>query len=299
MRSNERTTPREHGTFACYKFGETGGDSHNGCRCRPCRDANNAYYHERKRRIEPAYVGADPAREHITFLATQGVGLKQVSKVSGVAHGALHKLVYGTPSIGRGPSKRIRKATLDSILSVTPRDGAEGSKVEAGPVWADVGRLLSRGWTKAAIAHAIGNRTGALQLSRVTVTRRNARAIHALLDQPVPATVGAAWSQHWVDNAEVTVEAMPMSDGDRVILRLVELLEARIDERPWRARAACSGKPTHIFFPARGDHRMIAAAKAICATCPVSAECLEANQHERAGIFGGTTSRERRVEAAS
>lgn len=299
MRSNERTTPREHGTFACYKFGESGGDHRNGCRCEPCRAANTAYYHERKRRIEPAYVGAEPAREHIAFLATQGVGLKQVAKVSGVAHGALYKIVHGTPTIGRGPSKRIRKATLDSILSVTPRDGAGGSKVDAAPVWADVGRLLSRGWTKAAVARAIGQTTGALQLSRTTVTRRNARAIHALLEQPVPLDVGAAWSQHWIDNAEVTVEAMPMSDGDRVTLRLVELLEARIDQRPWRARAMCAGKPVHIFFPARGDHRMIAAAKAICATCPVAAECLEANQNERAGIYGGTTAGERRIEVAS
>lgn len=286
---------REHGTFACYKFGPEGGDHRNGCRCTPCRGANNAYYHQRKRRIEPAYVGADPAREHITFLNTRGVGLKQIAKVSGVAHGALVKIVYGTPSIGRGPSKRIRKATLDGILAVTPRDGADGSKVDAVPVWADVGKLLSRGWTKSAISRAIGNTTGGLQLGRTTVTRRNARAIHALLDQPVPHDVGAAWSQHWVDNAEVTEEAMPLSDSDRVILRLVELLEARIDERPWRARSACAGKPIHIFFPARGDHRMIAAAKAICATCPVSVQCLEANGRERDGVFGGLTGRERRV----
>jgi len=42
-----------------------------------------------------------------------------------------------------------------------------------------------------------------------------------------------------------------------------------------------------------------AAAKAICARCPVSMACLDAGLDERFGIWGGTTERERvRLRAA-
>jgi hypothetical protein len=58
----------------------------------------------------------------------------------------------------------------------------------------------------------------------------------------------------------------------------------------WRARAACVGDTVHQRAchetPRRED---VAAAKAICATCPVTAECL---QHARdfrewCGVWGG------------
>lgn len=288
---------REHGTFACYKFGPTGGDHRRGCRCDPCRAANTAYYYVRKRRVAPPYVSATPAREHLAWLATRGVGLKTVAKVSGVSQGALWKLMYGKrrPDGTQRPSKRIRPDTASKILAVTPADGAGGSRVPAGPVWDDVNRLLARGWTKRAIARAIGSGTeNGLQIGGQVVTRRNARAIRALLDRPVPADVGRAWSAHHQANAESEPESAPLVPGDEVTLRLVELLEARIDENPWRRRAACAGKPPWLFFPTRGDHATLVAAKAVCATCPVSRECLAANLHERDGVYGGLSGRERR-----
>lgn len=62
----------------------------------------------------------------------------------------------------------------------------------------------------------------------------------------------------------------------------------------WSARAACLGMDPLLFFPTRGDDT--GPAKAVCAGCPVQAECLEwalANR-EHYGIFGGTNDRERR-----
>jgi len=51
-----------------------------------------------------------------------------------------------------------------------------------------------------------------------------------------------------------------------------------------------------VFFPDDGDVGAIAGAKTICASCPVLDDCLayalETIQTE--GIWGGTTSRERR-----
>ena len=61
----------------------------------------------------------------------------------------------------------------------------------------------------------------------------------------------------------------------------------------WRAEALCAQVDPELFFPEQGfpSHH----ARAVCARCPVAAECLDwALAHrERYGIWGGTTARER------
>lgn len=67
----------------------------------------------------------------------------------------------------------------------------------------------------------------------------------------------------------------------------------------WQERAACRDEDPELFFPVSETGpgaRQVAAAKAVCAGCPVRAECLEyaldiGLDH---GIFGGTTDGERR-----
>lgn len=68
-------------------------------------------------------------------------------------------------------------------------------------------------------------------------------------------------------------------------------------ERPdWMDEAACK-KRTDLFFP--GEHGMteIAAAKRICADCPVRVDCLHyALDHgEKDGVWGGKSGEQRRV----
>lgn len=283
---------RKHGDRARYVHGPDENDQPGkGCRCDSCRDAIAIYERERKRRTTPAYVAAGPARAHVEWLGTQGVGLKQVAKVSGVAHGTLWKLMYGKD--GR-PSRRVRHSTAERLLAVTPSAGAGGSRVPAGPVWADVEKLLARGWAKSAIAKAVGQTGPGLQLGTEVVTRRNAQAVRALLDEPVPPR-RSRWGVHPVPQPEPEPDPQPeLDDTDRLTLQLAELLEQRIDENQWRRRAACITAPKWMFFPARGDAKTIRAAKAMCATCPVRAECLDANLMQKAGVWGGTTERERR-----
>lgn len=74
----------------------------------------------------------------------------------------------------------------------------------------------------------------------------------------------------------------------------------------WQDRAACAGQPSEVFFPqsgnSAGDH--VAEAKAICATCPVRAACLDyalaleattgTTWTGRYGVWGGLTAQERR-----
>lgn len=62
----------------------------------------------------------------------------------------------------------------------------------------------------------------------------------------------------------------------------------------WRARSACRGLDSALFFPGQGES--VSEAQAVCAGCAVRTECttyaLESGQ--RFGIWGGTTERARR-----
>jgi WhiB family redox-sensing transcriptional regulator len=51
-----------------------------------------------------------------------------------------------------------------------------------------------------------------------------------------------------------------------------------------------------LFFPERGSTERIwvAAAKAVCASCPVRCDCLEVGMSEPRGVWGGLTAYERR-----
>lgn len=64
----------------------------------------------------------------------------------------------------------------------------------------------------------------------------------------------------------------------------------------WRERGACKDHNPGMWFPEQGDSRTVRKAQAICAECPVKAECLEwaLTLPERYGVWGGTSERQRR-----
>jgi WhiB family redox-sensing transcriptional regulator len=81
----------------------------------------------------------------------------------------------------------------------------------------------------------------------------------------------------------------------------VKLPAVRIDDWQWHARAACRGMGSDTFFYSeneRGRNRRLReqAAKAVCRTCPVIAECLNwaLTVNEPYGIWGGLSPDERR-----
>lgn len=63
---------------------------------------------------------------------------------------------------------------------------------------------------------------------------------------------------------------------------------------PWMNDALCAQTDPEAFFPEKGGST--ADAKAVCARCPVAAECLDTalNNDERFGIWGGLSERDRR-----
>lgn len=67
----------------------------------------------------------------------------------------------------------------------------------------------------------------------------------------------------------------------------------------WRVRAACRGVDPELFFPEPSDEprvrQQVAAAKAVCRSCPVREQCLtDAFERLPHGVAGGMTEHERR-----
>lgn len=71
-----------------------------------------------------------------------------------------------------------------------------------------------------------------------------------------------------------------------------------LPDRPWLAQAACRDKSPDIFFYRSTEHLTKGPiARAICARCPVRAECAEWGiRHEEFGVWGGLSGRQRMVE---
>jgi len=75
----------------------------------------------------------------------------------------------------------------------------------------------------------------------------------------------------------------------------------QVEER-WQSKAACRGPQASVFFPPssaeRKEEKLMreAAAKAICASCPVCSACREyaVRIREPHGIWGGLTEIERK-----
>jgi WhiB family transcriptional regulator, redox-sensing transcriptional regulator len=68
----------------------------------------------------------------------------------------------------------------------------------------------------------------------------------------------------------------------------------------WMSRSACKRADPELFFPSATDAAAPAramAAKAVCARCPVRAECLAfaLATRQKDGVWGGTTEDERRT----
>lgn len=156
---HHKQADHQHGTYACYVL--------DACKCLPCGTANRTYEADRTR--QQAYgrwnglVDAEPARQHIRALMAQGMGLKRIAAVSGVAHGVLWKLIYGKrkrlksgkPSKRRTPSRRVRPETEARILA-TKVDLADGARVDGFGAARRVQALVALGWSMAKIAARLG-----------------------------------------------------------------------------------------------------------------------------------------------
>jgi hypothetical protein len=137
---------------------------------------------------EPLWADAGlvrEVREHLGALAAAGIGLRQVSKASGISRHRLQEIARGTSSRGDRPRRRrLKYATAQRILVVGAAAPAAGALVCARETWRLIEELLAAGLRRYEIAAALGStaKAPALQLQKTRVRRTTAAAVRALHD---------------------------------------------------------------------------------------------------------------------
>ena len=282
-------THRPHGSYVKYVQDR--------CRCEPCKTANRDYERARTSRIEPPYISAVTARNHITELQAAGVGLQSIAKASGVSTGALSKLMFGDYK-GRGPSKRIRRSTHNAIMDVTPAAARGTAKIDAAPTRRLLDEMIAAGIPKARIAEELGARSQGLQIGeRPLVAAMTANAVAALHAR----WLSGQWSPVRHDRHGNTYQPAPPPPAERgradvseLYFELADIIDERRAQADWRQSAACRGRPGWMWFPERGDHETLEAARRICLACMVRDQCRAANLDKPVGVFGALSANARR-----
>lgn len=146
--------------LTCYKHG---------CDHPEHRLLRNDYVNHRRREIaygrwEP-YVDAEPARAHVLWLMSKGVPLSRIKDT----YSEVQVLVYGRPSRGIKPSRRVRKETAEALLAIQPTLDLLGPRAEVDSAGARrrFEALYALGWGWEAIGRHM--RATGLQV-RVTLT---------------------------------------------------------------------------------------------------------------------------------
>lgn len=175
----------QHGTNAAYTLDR--------CRCVPCAAACSEY--NARLRRETAYgkarlVDADPVREHVRSLMAANMGLKTVAARSGVPHGALSKLIYGTllpDGSRRSPSARIRTESAGALLAVRPAVSvlADGAVVDATGPRRRLQALAVVGWSVQQVSQRSGIDRQALDkiMRGAATSARTARGVTDVYDE--------------------------------------------------------------------------------------------------------------------
>jgi WhiB family redox-sensing transcriptional regulator len=121
-----------------------------------------------------------------------------------------------------------------------------------------------------------------------------ARAIAAEIAFPNPHTGGSSYRTKrpvMVPRRTVVIRpALFTIDEARIIVGQTTSVRGA-----WRLSALCRDVDPTLFFPPPGESQK--QVKAICAQCPVQAECLlhALNNREYWGVWGGLSERERRT----
>ncbi len=165
-----------------------------GCRCRPCTDAQTAYNTRRMRLIAygqwKPYVDAQPVREHVLALVEQGLSWKRTADLAGVSYSTVSKLLFGKP--GRKPSVQVRPATAEAILAVRASLDARtfGSRVDATGTRRRIQALVANGWSLHKLAAELDMTPGNLHssITRPQVWASTARKVRDLYERRWNAT---------------------------------------------------------------------------------------------------------------
>jgi hypothetical protein len=181
----------QHGTL-------TGAKIHH-CNCPPCHAAGSRYDARRRLLIATGrwqqLANAQPVRDHIRHLRANGLGWRHIAHLAGVSEGVVSRLIYGTPSRGYGPSKRLHPDASAALLAVqVDLDTlADRALIDATGTRRRIQALTCIGWSQTEQARRLGvSRQSHTRLnSTPQVTAGLARTIRAFYDElsmtPAPA----------------------------------------------------------------------------------------------------------------
>jgi hypothetical protein len=132
-----------------------------------CRAANARYSSEH--RTPTATIPALAARTHLEQLAALGIGIEQVSRLTGLAARWLREIRHGR-------IETLKATTAARILATTPTP-ADGALVRATRSWRFVDSLQREGYTRQIIAWHLGHTSQQLQYARRTIRQSSARSL--------------------------------------------------------------------------------------------------------------------------
>jgi len=133
------------------------GSYQRGCRCPECREANARYRRlQRKMPEKIRLVDAGPAREHILWLSSQGIGEQAVADATDLDRSTVSR-------IRGGRLPRIRATTNVKILAVDTGARLDGSLVPKEPIKRLVRKLRNQGYTLRFLARSLGYKSPMLQ----------------------------------------------------------------------------------------------------------------------------------------
>jgi hypothetical protein len=177
----------EHGTLTRRRVGR--------CDCRPCRDAGNRYNNRRELLIATGrwqpLVDADPVRQHVNQLRAAGLGAERIIKLANVTPSTMQRLLYGRPSDGEAPSKRVRPEVAAALLAVRADLDtlADGAQIDATGTRRRSQALVCLGWSQGEQARRLGiQKSNFTRLNHHSVTAARARAVRDLYNELSMAT---------------------------------------------------------------------------------------------------------------
>lgn len=260
-------TTHPHGDARRYRYSK--------CRCDKCRAANAREMNLYRMRVASGQhrpdVDAEPVRRHVQRLRREGLGVQRIAQLAGVSGQVLQALLYGHPSLGLPPSRKMRAANADKILAVhAGRKPGRGWILATGTrrrmqALAAVGWPLSWLEKESGLPGGHGHRLAhAGDEQRVTV--QTAQAVAAVYDRlwnadPLEAGVPAAASTR-IRNVAARRGWLPPLAWDDLIDLTGDDLEAELRRRVERMDddeiAAC-----HYAHRRHGDQSplMVAAAR--------------------------------------
>lgn len=170
-----------HGTRTAYVVDK--------CRCRPCTDASCKAEKTRYRqtaygRYDTGRVDAEPVRTHMRYLMDNGISVKRMAALTGLALSTVGAILWGRHERKHQPYPRVQKTTAELILAIKPTmdNMAAGRCINSTGTVRRLQALVTIGWSQARLAKLIGvqpsNFGTLMNADRCTVKR--ALAVRAL-----------------------------------------------------------------------------------------------------------------------